>query len=149
MNHHAPTPKRPRALLQLLVGTGVLAVLSGLALVVRSDGRWLRLPIELLDHTPFGSYLIPGLVLAGVVGGVQLWAGRSVWRLQPGHLSHAAIAAAILGGWIAAQALMVGPVWLQLPFFVIAIVELMLVGAAVPRADGHSRKGARAARKGR
>lgn len=146
---HASSPKRPRALIQLLVGTGVLAVLGGVALVARSDGRWLGLSLELLDHTPFGSYLLPGVVLAVVVGGTQLWAGRSVWRLQPGHLSHAAIAAALLGGWIAAQALMVGPVWLQLPFFVIALCELMLVGAAVPRAEGPTRKGARAARKGR
>lgn len=147
--HHATSPKRPRALLQLLLGTGILSVLGGLALITRPDGRWLGLPLELLDHTPFGSYRIPGIVLAAVVGGLQLWAGRSVWRMQARHLSHAALAAAILGGWIAAQALMVGPVWLQLPFFVVAIVELMLVGAAVPRAESQGRKGARAARRSR
>ncbi len=145
----APPPKRPRALLQLLMGTGILAVIGGLALVARPDGRWLGLSLELLDHTPFGSYRIPGLVLAAIVGGGQLWAGRSVWQMRARHLSHAALAAAVLGGWIVAQALMVGPVWLQLVFFVIAIVELMLVGAAVPRAESHGRKGARAARRGR
>ena len=114
--------------------TGVLAVAGGLALVVRPDGHWLRLSLEFLDTTPFSTYLIPGLLLLVVVGGTQLAAGMACWRLRPGHLRMAALAAAVLGGWIAAQALILGAViWLQPLFFLVAVVELMMVGAAVPR----------------
>lgn len=141
---HASPPRRPTALIQLLLVTGLLAVVGGLGLVLRADGRWLRLPLELLEETPFTSYLIPGLVLAVVVGGTQLAAGMAAWKLRPGHLRMAAMAAAVLGIWIAAQALILGAViWLQPLFFLVAVVELMMVGAAVPRKTGAAHRKSR------
>ena len=118
-----PPPSPPPALIGLLLLTGTLAVLGGVSLVV-GNGRWLGLSLDLLESTPFSSFVAPGILLAVAVGGSQLLAGVAVLRRQPHHLRQAAIAAAVLGGWIAIQALMIGVFWLQPIVFLFALVEL-------------------------
>lgn len=127
-----PAPRPSPALIGLLFLVGVLAVLGGFGLVV-SNGRWLGLEPSLLDPSPFASYLIPGLTLALVVGGTQLAAGWAVLTRRPRHLRLATVAAIVLGGWIAIQALMIGVFWLQIVMFFLAIVELGLISSALPR----------------
>jgi hypothetical protein len=67
----------------------------------------LGMPDSNLDHSPFDSFLIPGLILALLVGGSYLLAARLIWfghRLAP----YASIAAGmILLGWISIEALMI------------------------------------------
>lgn len=128
-----PVPPPPPTLIGLLLGLGALAVLSGLAMLV-SDGRWLGLAPALLEPSPFSSFRGPGLLLAAIVGGSQLVAGFAVLRRQPGYRRLAVIAAAILGGWIAVQALMIGVYWLQPIVFIAAIVEVGLVASSLPSA---------------
>ncbi len=63
--------KRYWAIHGALVGlsgfTALTAIGGGLALATGAEGG--RFPIELLRETPFSSYVAPGLILAGVVGG--------------------------------------------------------------------------------
>jgi len=139
------SPPRPpavrRRLIALLLGTGVLAVAGGVLLMVAADGHLLRLQLELLEPTPFASYRVPGLVLAFVVGGTQLAAGIGVLRHHPRGLWLSTVAGVTLAGWIAVQAMMLGAlIWLQPLFFVVAIVELMLVGANLPRRQPAQKK---------
>lgn len=47
--------------------TALTAVWGGIALMTGAKGE--RFPARLLEGTPFDSYTIPGLILAGVVGG--------------------------------------------------------------------------------
>lgn len=138
----APTPMKPQPLPSryrlrlalLLLATGVLAVGGGLALLARPDGSWLGMSPEVLEPTPFTTFRIPGLVLALVVGGSQLVAGVAVARRHARGLRLATVAGVLLAGWIAIQAMMLSRViWLQVLFFVVALVELMLVGATLPR----------------
>ena len=128
-----PVPPPPPTLIGLLLGIGGLAVLSGLALLI-ANGRWLGLSPSLLEPSPFSSFRGPGLLLAAIVGGSQLTAGFAVLRRQPGYRRLAVIAAAILGGWIAIQALLIGVFWLQPVVFVAAIVEVGLVASSLPSA---------------
>lgn len=129
----------PPALIGLLLVIGVLGVLGGLGLAL-SNGRWLGLPRELLEHSPFSTYRIPGLVLALVVGGSQVAAGLAVWQRRPRHLALAAMAAVILAGWIAIQALMIGIYWLQPVMFIAAIMELGMVSANLSATPAPTRK---------
>jgi len=139
------SPPRPpavrRRLIALLLATGVLAVAGGLILMIAADGHVLRLQLELLESTPFTTYRVPGAVLAFVVGGTQLAAGVGVLRHHPRGLWLSTIAGLTLAGWIALQAMMLGAIiWLQPLFFVVAIVELMLVGANLPRQQAAQKK---------
>jgi hypothetical protein len=52
--------------LQLLLGIG--ALFGGGALILEPDGTLLRMPIELLQYSPFHTFLIPGLILFSVLG---------------------------------------------------------------------------------
>lgn len=42
---------------------GMSAVVSGLMLIIDPTGGKIKLPLELLDGSPFSDYLIPGIVL--------------------------------------------------------------------------------------
>ena len=107
MKRTAPPP-RPRGPAILFLLTGLAAVIGGGLLVVRPDGGWLGMSRALLEETPFGSFLIPGLVLALVVGGSQLAAGLALVQRRSNDVRLALAAALVLAGWIAIQALMLG-----------------------------------------
>lgn len=47
----------------LLLVNGISAMGSGILLVARPNGQILRLSTDLLIHSPFSDFLIPGLVL--------------------------------------------------------------------------------------
>ena len=58
--------------LQLFIGVGAIG--GGLALILGPDGANLGIPPELLNNTPFSTYLFPGIVLL-VVNGLGSLAG--------------------------------------------------------------------------
>ena len=93
----------PRALFITQLLMGVAAVPCGFILIV--NGMWT--PEDAFAHSPFESFLVPGILLSGVVGGSLLIAA---WELRIGapHASIASlIAGAILLGWISIESVMV------------------------------------------
>lgn len=63
--------RRPTActllfLLQLLLGIG--ALFGGGSLIIDPSGALIQLPLSLLEHTPFDSFLVPGIILFMVLG---------------------------------------------------------------------------------
>jgi len=70
----------------LLVLLGVMALAGGAALVSRPDGSVMQLPLSMLDGSPFGDFLVPGLILGGLFGlGSFAVAviGLRRWRIAP------------------------------------------------------------------
>ncbi|MEI6948874.1 hypothetical protein V9K67_16930 [Paraflavisolibacter sp. H34] len=59
-------------LFSLVAIVALAALVAGLLLVFRPDGSLLGLSESLLKSTPFTSFLLPGLLLAVVIGGVNL-----------------------------------------------------------------------------
>lgn len=99
----APLPAPGGWLASVLLLVGVAAVIGGVGLIAWPDGSGLRLPLSILEPSPFDSFLIPGLVLLIVIGLGSLTAGVLVLRDTP-----LADAAALLAGlslliWITAQ----------------------------------------------
>ncbi len=91
----------PLMTLELIMGMVALAC-GGLLIV---DG--MGMPQSTLDHSPFDSFLVPGLALGGIVGGSLLLAARLIWfRHRLGPLASLS-AGIILLGWIVSEALMV------------------------------------------
>ncbi len=91
---------------------GLTALSGGLTLAFSPDGSAAKLSPSLLEGTGFGSYLVPGLLPALVVGGLNLFAALQTLRRRPSSTRVSMLA----GGSISA----------------FVIVELMLTRAFHP-----------------
>ncbi len=78
------------------------AIGGGIALVTGLEER--RLSTELLKGTPFRSFLIPGSMLAVIVGGSALAATTLLVLDRSIGSSASAVAGAIMSGWIIGEA---------------------------------------------
>jgi hypothetical protein len=99
---------------------GVGLILGGLAF-----------PLEWLAGTPFGSYVMPGAILALIVGGSALAATVLMLQKNPFAVPVALLAGAIQVGWIIGELLLVGTrgdvmAWLQAIYFVAGLIVAVL-----------------------
>lgn len=112
---------RRRALLWLLGFLGVSAVLGGLALLI----DWIDIPNDLLDGSPFSSYVVPSLILI-LVGMLALGAFLTV---RAGHQSGAFLSS-LSGGAIVIFELVeiwvIGVSWLQFVYLAVGVALLIL-----------------------
>ena len=111
--------------LQAFIGVG--AVAGGLGLALNPSGESLGIPLELLEETPFATYLIPGIVLFTINGlGSLLGAVLSFARYR--YAGEAAMAlGAFLVAWILAQGYwMSGFHWLHWLYLGLGIFEALL-----------------------
>lgn len=136
----APEPRATQSLARIgLLSTGALigltAVAGGTALVLGAvlpqTATALSPPDEYLVGTPFDSYLVPGIVLAVVVGGLHAAAfalelRRSSWR----HLGAVAASFALLI-WVFVQMIFIPFSFLQAVYFAAGLAELGFVVLAL------------------
>lgn len=114
-----------QGILQLLVGLS--AVIPGVMLVIYPSGELLQAPLEMLNGSPFKSFLIPGIILLVVNGGCQLIAAILTLR----HHSLSSLVGAVFGIglmiWIFIQVNMIGGKHiLQYSYFFIGVIETSL-----------------------
>ena len=76
-------PKALYVLTGLLVFQGISALFGGFMLIGDPTGGWLQMPLAALDGTPFGDYLIPGLILFLVLGVYPLVVAHALGRKAP------------------------------------------------------------------
>ena len=99
-----------RTVVGLHLFNAVSAVGGGIALIVGGLG----VPTTLLRHTPFESFVVPGIFLAVIIGGSATIGATALianWR-QATAIS--AAAGAVMVGWIAGETVLVeGFSWLQ------------------------------------
>ena len=69
-----------RALVALELVTGVAGLVGGVLLAAAPDGSLLRADPATLAGSPFSDWRVPGVLLAGLVGGGFLLAGWWQWR---------------------------------------------------------------------
>ena len=69
-----------RALVALELVTGVAGLVGGVLLAAAPDGSLLRADPATLAGSPFSDWRVPGVLLAGLVGGGFLLAGWRQWR---------------------------------------------------------------------
>jgi len=91
------------------------------------DGGILNLQLSLLDGTPFKDFQVPGLLLAGVVGVVNLLAvvynlsrhsSRYNWAMAGGFL---------ITGWIVVQMILIQAAhWLHYVYLGIGVLIILL-----------------------
>ena len=72
--------------MHILLGTG--AVFGGLVLVIDPSGALIKMPISLLENSPFNNYLIPGIILLAILGILPLiiaYALITKWSWKAGN----------------------------------------------------------------
>lgn len=110
---------------------GVTAVAGGVALILGAAvpplATVLSPPVAYLEGSPFTSYLVPGEILAVILGGVHL---AAFWMLLRRHSSAhlwAAAAAFDAAIWIFVQMVIIPFSFLQVVYFVAALAEFGLL----------------------
>lgn len=103
----------------------ITAIAGGIELLVAGDVRFSR---SLLTGTRFSDFVVPGLILAMVVGGsAAVAAGLLVLRH---NVFASGIAGVVLAGWICGEALMLNqphPTWIEGFYFCLGVA--MALGA--------------------
>src|SRR5579872_5893795 len=97
-----------RLLTALQLFVGVAAVAGGTLLAAAPDGHLIAADPAVLRNSPFNDYLVPGLLLAVVVGGGGLGAALFMERGWPLAWAAAAVYAAGLVGFEVTEFALIG-----------------------------------------
>jgi hypothetical protein len=121
-----------RIVLLVLTGAvGVTAVAGGVALIlgalVSDLATVLSPPVAYLEGSPFATFLVPGLVLAVVVGGTHLAAFAALLRRTPRRHLVTTIAAFGVLIWIFVQMMFIPFSPLQAGYFAAGLAEVGFV----------------------
>jgi hypothetical protein len=127
---------------RILIGLDGFAGVAGLiGMAIVAFGWGYRFPTRWLDGTPFGSYLIPGLILGVGVGGSALAAMVATIRsVRIGALASAA-AGVIMVGWIVGEYLLIPEIrfvangaknWQQGLYFGVGVAMVALAVRIMP-----------------
>lgn len=124
---HVSLPDRLiRRCLTLLTWFGAVSAFAGAVLAIALKGS--GVPLEHLVHSPFTSYVWPGLILGVVVGGTQLSAAMALLRKRRLALLLSATAGFGMVIWIFIELAMLQQYsWLQTVYFFLGVQELILV----------------------
>ncbi len=87
---------------------GVMAIICGTLLVVGLAEDVLGMHTDLLDGTPFDSFVIPGVILAVAVGGSELLAAFGLWRHEAWGMTVSFASGVLLMGWIVGEVILLG-----------------------------------------
>jgi hypothetical protein len=94
---------------ELVIGLGLFSAIcamgGGIQLIVAREGNQFA-PLELIEHTPFRTFLVPGFLLGGVVGGASLACAALAWRRSRAAIDATIVAGGALTVWIVAEAAM-------------------------------------------
>lgn len=110
------------------------AVGGGIALATGLEGD--RFPPEYLEGTPFDGYVVPGLILAGVVGGSATVAAVATLRSKEIGGLISVIAGVVMMGWIAGEILILNkPSWTWTDLFYLVLGSAMAALGLVVRQE--------------
>ncbi len=112
--------------LTVLVIFGAFSALVGAVLAMALNGA--GVPLEYLAQSPFRSYFVPGLILGVVVGGTQLAAAIALLAKRQAALLLAAVGGFGMLIWIFVELAIIRQYsWLQSAYFILGVMELILV----------------------
>lgn len=117
-----------KTLLFILVSfIAVTSTLSGLLMISNPDGGIMNLPLSLLDGTPFKDFLIPGILLTTIVGGVNLLAVFYNMQRHVNRYNWAMAGGIMMSGWIVVQMILIHAArWLHFLYLGIGILIILL-----------------------
>lgn len=112
-------------MLQLFIALS--AIPPGIMLVVQPNGSSLGFTLELLEGSPFQSYLLPGLFLFGVIGLGNLFAAIFTFQMKLLAPTLGVGLGIILLGWIFVQVYITGWISFLQPLYLgVGAIELLV-----------------------
>ena len=144
--HHRNQPLGPVAksalALEILLSIGALG--GGLVLMIAPRGEIMPLPLSALAGSPFDTYLLPGLILFGVLGLGPLVAARLAWLRHPLAPAAALVVGVGLLIWVAVEVAIIGysnepplqAIYAILGVAIVLVAFRWLLDAGLPRLDG-------------
>ncbi len=104
---------------------GVTSIVGSVPMIVDPSGSVLHMPLSLLEHSPFQSYLIPGIILLVTNGLVVVVVFAAAMRRVAGYGNLVATQGVVIAGWITVEVIFLRTVvW---PHYVYWGVGLVLV----------------------
>jgi hypothetical protein len=102
----------------LIAFVAFTAIFSGLIIIINpADGGMINLQKELLSNTPFKSFLLPGIILTVLVGGINMIAVFLNIKRHPARYNWAMAGGIMISGWIVVQMILLSAFsWLQLVY---------------------------------
>lgn len=99
------------------------ALWGGAGLMVAPSGEFMQMPLSFLEHSPFSSYLIPGIILFIAIGLFSSFTLYLVFTRHPLYARFIFLQGVILAGWISVQVAMLQIFYLplHLPFFLMGV----------------------------
>jgi hypothetical protein len=91
----------------LLFFTSISALGGGIALIISPTGEAIEMPLSILEHSPFKSFLIPGIILIVMNGLLSVL--FAVYVIRKSGISGwlVLVQGSILIGWIMTQIVMI------------------------------------------
>jgi hypothetical protein len=112
---------------------GVTAIVGAVPLILYPQGDLLHMPLSLLDHSPFHSFLIPGIVLLLANGALSFVALYQLVRRRNGYGFWVAFQGCVTSSWIVVEVIMFRAVaWLQFLYLAVGLI-LIASGLALTK----------------
>ena len=90
------------------------------------SGRLMRMPLSLLGHSPFHTFLIPGLILLVANGILSIVAFLATLRRAQGYGWWVALQGCVLTGWITVEVIMMRTtMWAHYLYWGVALILIM------------------------
>lgn len=119
-----------------LVFLGITAIVGAVPLILSPQGDMMHVPLSLLAHSPFHSFLIPGIILLVANGLLSFVALHQVLRRRIGYGWWVAFQGCIISGWIVIEVIMFrGVSWLHFLYIAVGLI-LIASGLALTREAG-------------
>ena len=111
----------------LVTFIAITSILSGLLMISNPDGGLMNLTLSLLDGTPFQNFMIPGILLTGIVGGVNLVAVFFNMQRHSNRYNWAIAGGMVISGWIIIQMLLIHAArWLHFIYLGIGLLIILI-----------------------
>ena len=102
-------------------------------MIMDPSGGLLRMPLSMIEHSPFHSFLIPGIILLTANGFLSLAILGAVVRRTRGYGMFATVQGCVLAGWISVEMIMMRmTMWAHYVYLGVALV-LIVTGMVLNR----------------
>jgi hypothetical protein len=113
----------------LLFFNSVSAVAGGIMLISDPTGKSYEMPLSFLEHSPFNSFLVPGIILLTMNGMLSLAFAFLIIRNNRYSAWLVIIQGCVLFGWLLTQLFMIREFsWLYHPLYLGVAAAMVVVG---------------------